>query len=244
MNLWYVNIWLNPEIGYEDEYRYEFTLHTRFISNYLSKQIRKYKFATDGTFNMISVSPKPDAVSECKIVPDAALTADVIFNRERYEQIKGTPNCEYYLELLEDGFKKAKKFKEIPLDTLLNLINDFRNNDYKNEWEHKKKRFKKQDVEVTLNCFFTTLDFSLIATINKISTKETLCSRVVIRTEPDEIYFAKMFKDILIDKGNILITDASDSPRILINLKAALNKKLVFKLRGARKIKELLSYAK
>jgi hypothetical protein len=41
MKLWYVNIWLNPETGYDNKYRYEFTLHTRFISNYFSKGMRK-----------------------------------------------------------------------------------------------------------------------------------------------------------------------------------------------------------
>jgi hypothetical protein len=244
MNLWYVNIWLNPETGFDDDYRYEFTLHTRFISNYLSKQIRKYRFNTDGAFNMISVEPTTNEIKECKIVPVAALTVDVPFSKEHYEQIKGTADCEYYLELLEEGFKKAAKFKEVPLDTLLNLINNFRKNGYRNEWRQKKKRFKEQDIEVILDCFFTTTDFRLVTTINKISTKETLCSGVVIRTEPDEICFDKMFKDVLINKESIVITDASDSPRILINLRDAWNKKLSFKLRGDREIKELLSYAK
>jgi hypothetical protein len=245
MKLWYINIWLNPETGYDDAYRYQFTLHTRFISNYLSRQIRKkkYWFETDGTFSMLSVEPTPSKIKECKIVPEDALTTEVIFDRERYEQIKGTEDCEYYLELLIKGFRKASEFKEVPLDTLLNLVNEFKENGCKNEWLHKKKRFKEQDIEVILNCYFTTLDFRLVATVNKISTKEELCSGVVIRTEPDEIYFSKMFKDILIDKESIIITDASDSPRILINLKDALNKKLSFKLLGDKKVKELLSYA-
>ena len=244
MKLWYANIWLNPETGYDDDYRYEFTLHTRFISNFFSKQIRKFKFETDGTFNMISVNPMSNKLEECKIVPETALTAVVPFDQERYEKIKGKADCEYYLELLEDGFRKASKFKEVPLDTLLELIDNFRRNSCKNEWQHKKKRFKEQDIEVVLNCYFTTLDFKLLATINRISTREELCAGVVIRTEPDEIYFDKMFKDILIDKENITITDASDSPRILINLRNALNKELSFVLLGNKKVKELLSYAR
>lgn len=245
MKLWYINIWLNPETGFDDDYRYEFTLHTRFISNYFSKQMRKKEhwFETDGAYNMISVDPMPDKLKECRIASIDVLQAYVPFNKQRYEKIKGTLDCEYYLELLEKGFKKASEFKEVPLDTLLDLIDDFRENDCKNEWRHKKKRFKEQDIEVVLNCYFTTLDFRLVATINKISTKEELCSEVVIRTEPDEIYFDKMFKDILIDKKNIIITDASDSPRILINLNDALSKKLSFKLLGDKKIKELLSYS-
>jgi len=230
MKLWYINIWLNPKTGYDDEYRYEFTLHTRFISNYFSKRIRKHKFATDGTFSMISVDPMPKEIEECKIVPEDALTVYVPFEKRRYEQIKGTKDCEYYLELLEEGFRKASKCKEVPLDTLLDLSDEFRKNGYKNEWQHKKKRFKQQDIEVVLNCYFTTLDFRLVATINKISTKEELCSGTVLLTDPDEICFDKMFKDILIDKGKIIITDGFDSSRIIINLKNVLNKEFSYEL--------------
>lgn len=245
MKLWYINIWLNPETGYASDYRYEFKLHTRFISNYLSRQMRKKDnwFETDGTFNMVSVNPMPDNPRECKIVPEDVLKVNVSFDREKYERIKGTKDCEYYLELLEKGFERASRFKKVPLDTLLNLIVDFRKNGYKNEWQHKKKRFMEQDIEVVLNCYFTTLDFRLEAVINKISTKEELCSGIVIRTEPDEILFDKMFKDILVDKKNIIITDSSDSPRILINLKKALNKEFDSKLRGDNELIEILSYS-
>jgi hypothetical protein len=242
MNLWYINIWLNPETGFDEDYRYEFTLHTRFINNYLSRQIRKHRFVTDGTFNMISVNPTPQKLEECRVVPVDSLNVYIPFDKQRYEQIKGTTDCEYYLELLQSGFRKASKCKEVPLNTLLNLIDDFRKKGCKNEWQHKKKRFKEQDIEVILNCYFTTLDFKLVATINQISTKKELCSGTVMRTESNEILFNKMFKDILIDEKNIIITDASDSPRILINLREALNKKLSFQLLGDEEIKKLLSY--
>lgn len=233
MNLWYINISLNPETGFDVDYRYEFTLHTRFISNYLSKQIRKHRFATDGTFNMVSVNPTPNEVKKCRIVPDAALVVELPFDKARYEKIKGTVDCEYYVELLEVGFRKASQFKEIPLSQLLKLTDEFRKNGYRNEWQHKKKRFKEYDVEVILDCYFTTLEFKLVATINKISTKEELCSGAVLITEPDEICFDKMFKDILIKKDKIIITDGIlDSPRILINLKDALKNVLNYEFLG------------
>jgi len=236
-------MWLEPKTGYDVDYRYKFLLNTRFISNYLSKQIRKFKVETDGTFNMISVEPMPDNLEEYRIVPDDALAIYVPFDKERYEQIRDTTDCVYYLELLEDGFKKASKFKEIPLDILLKLIDEFSENGYKNEWLFKKKRFKEQDMEVVLKCYFTTFDFRLVATINRVSTKDELCSGVVIRTEPDEILFDKMFKDIKIEGKNIIITDKGNSPRILINLQDAQNKKFKYRLKGNSELKEILSYS-
>jgi hypothetical protein len=175
---------------------------------------------------MISVRLRPQQFGECEIVPIDVLRANLPFDDKKYEQIKGTSDCEYYLEMFGEGFQKASKFKEIPLQTLLDLIEEFRKNGCKNEWLHKKKRFKEADIEVALNCYFTTLDFKLVATVNRISTKEELCSGVVLRTDPDEICFDKEFKDILIDKENIVITDFIDKPRILIDLKKAMNREL------------------
>lgn len=225
MNLWYIAIGLDDKyFGREDSS--EFGYRTAFISNYFSKQIRKARFKTDGTFQMLYVEAtgKP---GECAIVPDRALTAQVFLDRDRYERIKGTADCSYYLEMLEEGFRKAAEFKKIPLETLLNLIDEFRRNGCRNEWLQKKKRFREADLEVALNCYFTTLDFKLVVTIRKISTREELCSGTILRTLPDEIFFKGRFKDILIENGKIVITDFLDGPHILIDLEKALNKQLV-----------------
>lgn len=242
MNLRYINLWIDTTSGYDEDYRYEFKLHTRFINHFLSIQIRKLKLETDGTYNMIFVAPMPNNIEECKIIPLDVLKVTVPFDKNKYEQIKKTKNHEYYLELMEEGFKKASKIKNIPLDSLINLLNDFRKNIYKNEWLFKKKKFKKQDIEVILDCKFTSFDFQLVISVNKISTKEKLVTGTIIRTLPDEIYFDKMFKDILVDNDYLIITDASDSTRVQIDLKEILNKKFNFKLVGDNEVNKLLSY--
>ena len=213
-----------PRIAYASEFGYR----TNFISNFLSRQIRKAHFETDGTFRMLCVKVTQDEPRRCAIVPDRVLEAQVSFDRERYDRIKGTSDFEYYLEILGQGFRKAADFKEIPLDTLIGIIDEFRKDGYVNEWLHKKKRFKDHDVEVSLNCFFTTLDFRLVATVRRLSTKEELCSGVVLRTEPDELHFDKEFKDVLIDRKNIVITDFLDRPNILIDLDNAREGSFIF----------------
>jgi len=225
MNLWYIAIDLDDK-AFNLEYCSEFGYRTGFISNYLSKQIRKASFKTDETFRMISVRLGTE-IRKPEIVLGDVLEVGLVFDQGRYEQIKGTEDCSYYLEIFEEGFRRAAEFKKIPLETLLNLIDEFSSSGCKNEWLHKKKRFKEADIEVALNCCFTTLDFRLVATIIRISTKEELCSGVVLITEPDEIHFDYKFKDILIDEESIIITDSVDEPRILIDLKKAFNGKLV-----------------
>lgn len=219
MTLRYIAISLDYDyyIKNNNVLRYEFQTHTRFISNYFSRAIRKYKFDTENIFNMINISLLPiENLRSPSIKTVDVLKVNLPFDRNRYESIKGTEDCGYYLAMLEAGFKKASEFKPIPLEELLNLIDEFKKGGCKNEWVHKKKRFKEIDIEVILTCEFTTNYFQLVATINQISTKKELTKGIVMKTIPDEIHFQKMFKDILVHKNFIVITDASDSARVLI----------------------------
>ena len=244
MTLYYIHLGLDYDdyIQTNNILRYEFQQRTNFIDDYFSKKIRKLKFKTDGTFNMISISPTEFEIKSNSIVPENVLEVNLPFEPKKYEKIKGTEDCNYYLELLENGFKKASELKTIPLDNLLSLIVEFRNDGCKNQWIHKKKRSKESDIEVILICDFTTNYFQLWLTVNEISTKKELINEVIIRTKTGNSIHEKMFKNILIDDDDIIITDNSDSPRIAINKQSVLNQKLEYKIIGDTEIKEILTY--
>jgi hypothetical protein len=142
---------------------------------------------------------------------------------------------EYYLALLEKGYKISCEYKSIPIDYLLQLHEMFRNNGYKNEWLHNKKKFKEENLEILLKCYFTSFDFQLVITINDIKTKEKLISGTIIRTPPNEIYFHREFKDILIIDHSIIITDFLDRPRIQLNIKDVYKKYFSFQIIGEKK---------
>lgn len=240
MQLRYISLNLNRKI-FGNDYGYDFLLHTRFISNYFSKAIRKYKYETDGSYNMISIDGSDQIVSP-HIVPLSTLKVNLNFNKDRYAETRGTSNCDYYLELLEEGFKQADKFTSIPIEILLQILSEFKENNCKNEWLHKKKRFKEDDLEILLTCEFTTNYFRVMVTVIQITTKYELARGPIITTEPDEVLFEKMFKDILVDKNHIIITDQSDSHRILIDKRAIFLNKLKFHITGDERIRQILSY--
>lgn len=220
MNLWYISVGLDND-SFETFYCYEFTKHTRFISNYLTRKIRKIGFKTDGSFRMISVNLVPSDVVECEIVFGDVLRVQLPFDNSKYERAKGTDDCEYYLDVFERGFRVAAEFREIPLGILCGLINEFRENGCKNEWLHKKRVFKKRNLEVELRCDFNTLNFTLTATIRSLLTKQVLCSGIVLTTDPDELAFDYKFKNVKADESNIIITNHVDLPSFLINIKSA-----------------------
>lgn len=245
MNLYYILLGLDYQdyIESNNELRYEFQQHTNFISDYFSKAIRKHRYKTDGSYNMIGILPTEFEIKPTKLQGFGdVIGVNLPFDRNRYEKIKGTEDCSYYLELLEQGFKKASEFNDVPLEILLNMIKEFKINDCKNEWLHKKKRFKEDDLEVILTCEFTTNYFQLVATVNQISTKKELVSGVLIRTEVGVSIHEGMYKDVLIKNDEILITDKSDSPRIRINKEKVFEGVLDYVVMGDKEIVEMLSY--
>lgn len=246
MNLWYISLWLSQDSGFDYSFCNEFNFHTRFINHYLSIQVRKpqNRFKTDGTFSMLSIEPtilKDRKPWQIKAVD--ALCVRINFDVNRYKNIKGSADCTYYLDLLRQGFFVAAEVKEIPLNGLNHLLEEFSMSGCRNEWNHKKKRFKEIDVEVSLDCFFTTNYFKLVATISKISSKQILVSGTIISTRPDEVFFQKMFKDIVLEGTRLIVTDASDWPRVTIDLTSALKGKLRYKVHGDREVVKILSYS-
>lgn len=244
MNLYYINLGLDYEkyINTNNDLRFEFQQRTNYINDYFSKAVRKLKYKTDGTFNMIAVSLTEFEVEASFIAPLNVLKVYFPFDKTSYETAKTLNDCDYYLSFLEKGFEKASKLKPIPLAELLDLINEFKNGGCKNEWLHKKKRFKEENLEISLICEFTTNYFQLVLVVNQLSTKKELIRGVIIRTDVGISIHEGMYKDILLEKNKIIITDKADGARVVINKKDALNGKLNFKINGNDEIKNILSY--
>ena len=221
---------MDTDSGYKDPFRDNFNLNSRFVSNYLSMQVRKLKFETDGTFHMLGVSPSLEIKHICRVVGEKALQARISFDRSAYEQMNEFEKYEYYLQLVEDGYRICTQYKKIPLEQLLKLHQDFRNDGYKNEWLHERKKFKEQGIEVTLNCFFTSFDFRLLMTVYDINSKKELVSGTVIRTLPNEVCFDSLFKDLMIEDNELIITEFQDRPKFKFLLADIFNGKFSFKL--------------
>ncbi len=77
--------------------------------------------------------------------------------------------------------------------------------------------------------------------ITKLSTKENLLKEVIIRTKAGVSIHEGMFKDITVG-DDIIITDKSNEPRVIIDRKALFDKRLLFKINGSPEIKQILSY--
>lgn len=222
--------------------RYDFLLRTRFISNYFSREVRKYKIEVDD-FNMLSIALLPDINnSYSSLTAINVLEVYLPFKRERYDLVRGTNDYNYYLELYERGFVEASKSSKIPLSILMEILQAFKLGGCLNEWTHKKKQFKSENLNVELKCEFDTNCFQLRLIISSLDTKEIVFNGIIARTEPDEVLFEKMFKDILIEDDKIIVTDNSDRPRFIINKIKAKQGILDYQIEGRSDVKNLLTY--
>lgn len=230
MNLRYITLFMDYDSGFENSIRDNFNLSSRFISNYLSVQIRNLKYTTDGTYKMISVAPSISVKSGARVIGEGSLQARILFDHAYYQNNDEVIRYEYFLKLLEEGYYKCSEIKEIPLAHLLKLHDTFRNSGYKNEWLHKKKKFIKEGIEVALNCFFTSFDFRLVITVVEIKSKQNLISGTVIRTLPDEVCFEKLFKDVVVENNELIITEFQNRPKFKFKLSDIFKKKMTFEI--------------
>lgn len=198
--------------GYVREFESTFFYHSRFISNYLSTQVRKLKIETDETFNMLSIRPSLNIVAP-KVVAEKALSITVPINIPEYLSMDDIGKYEYYLFLLDQGYEIASHFKKIPVKQLLQLHQNFREGGYRNEWQHKRKVLKTFGIDILLNCYFTSTNFRLELVVVDRKTKENVVSGIVLETLPDEIFFNKEFKDIILLHDSVIITDFLDRPK-------------------------------
>lgn len=212
---------LNNDIDSKDFLPY-FDFNCCFVSNYLSKAIRKLHIETEDSYKMILVdlSFKRSSCKVSRITNVLYIHLPVL--REEMEHYKRMKNLEeryeFYLSLLERGYKFASTVKKIPMESLLMLHQQFRENCYKNEWLFKKKQVRDLGLYLFLKCYFTTFDFHLELEAYDLKQKELFCKGVILRTYPDEIGFRKIFEQIVIEDKQLIILDFLSHPSFKIDL--------------------------
>lgn len=129
--------------NYEDKYAYAFYCHTRFISNYLSKAIRKDRYETHKDYNAIFIEVGSE--HDSFIGGPECLFVFVPFYKERYERSIETQGVSYYLELFDIGLRKASMYDDIPWCVFETALRSFKMNGCRNEWIYKKTIFRERN---------------------------------------------------------------------------------------------------
>lgn len=203
-----------------------FQYNAYFVSHFLSIGIRKQKYITDGTYNSIGVYTSFDnqVFNYDKVAWKCLhdLHCSIIIPKERFESYLRETNTieryEFYLSCLEQGYKYINTHKEIPVDLLLSLHDEFRKNGYKNEILFKQLCYKPLGIKVVFTKVLTTSEFHLAINAYDRNTGVMLAEGTVFRTAPDDVFYAHVIKNLQVIGDKLIILDFLNRPTFIIDI--------------------------
>ena len=223
MNYKHIILWAGNSgfgSGFGDEFDSKFTYNTWFISNYLSLRVRKLHIPTDGPYNMLfcNITKEENLVKEKAV---SSLSVNIHVEDEEIEKYLSMSNeverFEYYLSLLERGYKEASTVRNIPINIFLKLHQDFRASGYKNERLFAKKTLRNMGLKIELYHVLTSYCYNLVLFVYNLH-GDLLCKNSIYKTFPDDIHFNKNVRHLVVDEDKFVITDFLDKPQFVCSL--------------------------
>lgn len=212
----------------DSTYHSHFAYHTYVIRYCLSKQLRKIKFETDGTFDTINIivgAVKPPYV---EIPWYKALNIYIPFNLDLYDNSDEEERCRYYVDWVRKGLKIAYDNKNIPYEELLEWLDSLADNDFIYSWPFKDITDREHNLKIRFVCYLTMYDFTIkMAAFDK-KRSVCICEGQVVRTKPDSIFFSLLSsKKVKLNDGKIIFPDRFDNELIYIEIKDILAGNLI-----------------
>lgn len=209
MNIRYINLSVDNLSTFDANFCNIFNYNCRFISNWMSRNVRKLKIPTDGTYNFISLEITNRDIHSC-LCSEKALFIPIHWTNadlENYLLLKDEgKRVLFYVELMRQGFKNAAKVKDVNLNKLNSLLDTFVEQGCRNEWQFKSIKLEKYGILLKFKCLFHTYDFELVLTVCDLK-KNKLSEEIVFKIYPDEIFFSKDIRSIVIEGYTLYIND-------------------------------------
>lgn len=205
-----------PDSGFGADFVDKFRYNTWILCNYLSLQVRKLHLPSDGEYNLLStsitrgesfleMSPSCKYLKAVVHVSDEEIQSYLSMRDER-------DRFEFYFSLLERGYRFAAQTHDIPVDEFLKLHQQFRDGGYKNERLFKKKMIRDYGIKVLLEHVLTQYAYHLRLTVTDLKGKY-INSGYIYTTYPDDIFFNKNVRKLLVTDKTLMITDFIDKPQ-------------------------------
>jgi hypothetical protein len=202
----------------EIEYSYSLMKRSRHILNFVERTcLRKIKYETNG-FKGIVIDKIYNEAGEPYITLNKSLAVPLKFDKLKYDEIKTVDEFRKYVEeCVKKALEKIKGLYDVPSAEILESLQTLKENNYVNEWLHKEKTDRKRKIAVALTCSITIEKFQL-RLIVKVENKEVF-DGIVLETDPDEVAFHYLFKDIRIEEDKIIITSKLSTNLLEYSLK-------------------------
>jgi hypothetical protein len=183
-------------------YGRDFEFQSRFIGNFLKRQLRLSAFEPKD-FKRLLIYGCVNELNNNKTF-NSFLCVSIPFNNVRYDSLAKDELPNFFIEMYKEGILKGQQTHELPVDFLFRELEKFKNTKYINEWEFKSKTLKKIGIKATLFCKMTMEAFTLSLVICK--KKEVIYKKEILSTFPDETCYHYQFKDIVFENNKIMVT--------------------------------------
>ncbi|AOR63385.1 hypothetical protein [Pectobacterium wasabiae] len=211
------HIYLFPELDdYGKEITYSFKEQSRSICNFLERKIKDLKYSSEG-FRAVCFVGKKHPSKDVFVNSSNVLNIDVYIDENRYKITSIDYLNSYFIEIIKSGLSKCGDI--LPITEITSALHEFENSGYVNEWVHKKRFFKKQNITCSLVCNHSIEDFQLSLKIMRAD--DIIFNEVILITPPDELSYHYKFKDILINNSEVIVTTKlhSEPDNIFFRLK-------------------------
>lgn len=203
-----------------DEFEAMFNHNVEHINWYLSRKIRTINLELPYEFNSLGIRPTFSNNQHCKIIPEKSLSISYTVEENLKEKLLKSTNdkerCEIYLSLLERGYRIACKEYDIPIDELLSIHRQFRLDNYKTEWIHKKLFIKEHQIKVVFRCCFTSYNFTFNMDLFEYANSSLKGTTIIWETPPHYLCFYKDIRKVIRKDDTIIINNFLDRPHIEI----------------------------
>lgn len=211
-----IKIFMNQDVN-DKIYCSHFDFHVFFIGFYLSQQLKKIKFVTDGTFDTINI--RIGTLSTYVELGNKTLTVNLPFDYEFYNNADESLRCEYYFKLLKKAFEKASDNKNIPFVELMDSLTSLAKKDFIYSWTFKNVIVPEYNLKIKLISQLSTNDYILKIFAYDENRSSAICEGQVLRTKPDDIFFSYLSNKIQVENGRIVILSKWDTKILSIELK-------------------------
>ena len=118
---------------------------------------------------------------------------ETCFPEESFKQLPVKELNEYFISLLFQAISVAEEKFSIPAEAIIQAVNEFRDNNYRNCWTIKTRSFYKRRYKISVECELRFSDF--FATLKLFKGEELIFSDRALRTPPTEFSFYHLIRN-------------------------------------------------
>lgn len=212
--------WIVLDLEHVEFKRYEgdFGFESAYVTEYVARVVFRQRHRTRG-FNQLYVEgrSRPGA-ARAQIVAVNTLSVPVRFDLRAYRSLTIEERHEFFLAMLLQGSRKARRRFRLPLRSIERAIASFRAGGYQNVWVHATRRVPTLKLTAALVCELDPKRFTL--TLQMLRGTEVVYRKRILTELPDPICYKHQFRELVVDRRFLTVLDEFGDRQFRISLSA------------------------